>query len=84
MRTFPALRAFIAALPILFGVGGMALAFYPTLFSGFAQIQQDPARQAEPCREGSFPSTSLPFGPCMRAMARSCGAVAAPRAGYLS
>jgi len=43
MRTFPALRAFIAALPILFGVGGMALAFYPTLFSGFAQIQQDPA-----------------------------------------
>jgi len=43
MRTFLALRAFIAALPILLGVAGMALAFYPTLFSGFAQIQQDPA-----------------------------------------
>src|SRR5215813_5394971 len=43
MRTFPAPRAFIAALPILFGVAGMALSFYPTLFSGFAQIQHDPA-----------------------------------------
>jgi len=43
MRIFPAQRTFIAALPILFGVAGMALAFYPTLFSGFAQIQHDPA-----------------------------------------
>src|SRR5262249_33014697 len=35
--------------------------------------------QAEPCREGSFPSTRLPFGPCMGPWQDPAGTVAARR-----